>query len=121
MTAFARVGAFPYSSPTSKDAAIFLNGTTSLAAGSYTVQLTDGSNVGGVVMAELYDATPASSFTSTTARLINVSVLKEIGSTAALTAGFTIGGSTGKTLLVRAVGPSLALAPFNLARAMPLR
>jgi hypothetical protein len=46
--------------------------------------------------------------------LINVSVLKELAPGAALTAGFVIDGPTSQTVLVRAVGPSLGLPPFNI-------
>jgi hypothetical protein len=66
----------------------------------------------GTVIAELYDATPSGAFTSTTPRLINVSVLKHIG--AGVTAGFVIGGSSARTVLIRAVGPTLGAAPFNV-------
>ncbi len=50
--AFASVGAFPYSSTTSKDAAVFNQG---LAAGNYTVRISGSGS--GTVIAELYDAT----------------------------------------------------------------
>ena len=40
-------------------------------------------------------------------------MLKNIGS--GLTAGFVIGGSTSKTVLIRAIGPTLAGAPFNVS------
>lgn len=58
-----------------------------------------------MVIAELYDATPAAAFTATTPRLINVSVLKHLGT--GVTAGFVIGGSTARTVLIRAIGPTL--------------
>jgi hypothetical protein len=35
-----------------------------------------------------------------------------------MTAGFAIGGSTAKTVLIRAVGPSLGTPPFNIAGAI---
>jgi hypothetical protein len=106
--AFAAVGAFGYASPASKDAAIFRSGGTALAAGNYTVQVTDASGGAGTVIAELYDATPTGTFNATTPRLINVSVLKNISATGSLTAGFFVGGSTAKTVLIRAIGPGLA-------------
>jgi hypothetical protein len=111
ITAFAQVGAFPYASPTSKDAGMYL---PTLASGNYTVQVSDAGSGSGTVIAEIYDATPGSSFTATTPRLINVSVLKTIGAGTSLTAGFVIGGATSKTVLVRAVGPTLGAAPFNI-------
>ncbi|MDO8540573.1 MAG: lamin tail domain-containing protein [Opitutaceae bacterium] len=113
--AFAQVGAFPYAPPSSKDAGI---SQPALAPANYTVQVSDVGTGAGTVIAELYDATPASAFTATTPRLINVSVLKQIGAGTTLTAGFVIDGPTSKTVLVRAVGPTLGLPPFNIPGVM---
>ena len=115
ITAFSQVGAFNYVSASSKDAAVF---DPALAPGNYTVQISGANGASGVVIAELYDSTPASAFTSTTPRLINVSVLKQIGTGETLTAGFVIGGTTIKTVLIRAVGPTLGAAPFNVSGAL---
>lgn len=101
--AFAAVGAFPYAAPTSKDAAIF---NPAIAPGGYSVRVTGNSGTTGTVIAELYDSTPTHAFTTTTPRLVNVSVLKQIDS--GFTVGFVIGGATPRTVLVRAVGPGLA-------------
>ena len=96
----ASVGAFAFSAPHSKDAAISF---PSLASGANSAKI---SGTGaGMVIAELYDATPAAAFTATTPRLINVSVLKHLGT--GVTAGFVIGGSTARTVLIRAIGPTL--------------
>jgi hypothetical protein len=113
--AFAEVGAFPYGAATSKDAGI---SQTALAPSNYTVQVSDVGSGTGTVIAELYDATADDVFTGTTPRLINVSVLKQIRAGTTLTAGFVIDGSTPKTVLVRAVGPTLGLAPFNVPGVM---
>ncbi len=113
--AFTSVGAFAYASVSSKDAAIF---HPALAAGSYTVQVSGVGGATGTVIAELYDATPAGTSTATTPRLTNVSVLKQIGAGSTLTAGFVIGGATAKTVLIRAIGPALGLAPFNISGTM---
>ncbi len=107
-TAFAQVGAFPYASLTSRDAAVF---NPAVAIGSNSVVVSGIGNAGGTVIAELYDATPAAIVGGTTPRLANVSVLKNLG--AGLTAGFVIGGGSAKTVLIRAVGPTLKSA-FNL-------
>lgn len=96
----AQVGAFPLSGPNSRDAAISL---PSLATGANSAKIS-GSGA-GAVLAELYDATPASAFTATTPRLVNVSVLKHLGG--GVTAGFVIGGATSRTVLIRAIGPTL--------------
>jgi hypothetical protein len=61
------------------------------------------------VIAEFYDATPITAFRATTPRLVNVSVRKQIDAGGSLTAGFVIGGSTAKTVLVRAIGPGLGV------------
>lgn len=43
-----------------------------------------------------------------TPRLINVSELRQVGAGTTLTAGFVVGGSGTKQVLIRAVDPSLA-------------
>jgi hypothetical protein len=116
--AFAQVGAFAYAAPNSKDAALFQSGAAALSPGNYTVQVSDAGTGSGTVIAELYDATPAGTFSASTPRLINVSVLKQIETGAMLTVGFYVGGSTAKTVLIRAVGPSLGQPPFNISSAM---
>ena len=60
------------------------------------------------MIAEIYDATPAESFTGATPRLLNVSVLKPLG--AGFTVGFVVGGNVPKNVLVRAIGPTLGTA-----------
>ncbi len=100
--AMASVGAFPFASDASLDAATLGNITT--RDNSIKVSASDGGK--GTVIAEIYDATPSSNFTSLTPRLINVSVIKPIGS--GFTMGFVIGGVSARTVLIRAVGPGLA-------------
>lgn len=99
-----RVGAFRFISSDSRDAAV----STSFASGDNSVKVSGVGNTTGAVIAEIYDATPNDSFTAATPRLLNVSVLKHIGS--GLTAGFTLGGTTSKNILIRAVGPTLNTA-----------
>ena len=113
--AMAAVGGFAFTGPTSRDAAVATNVTSrdnsvKISAGAFAPTGT------GAVIAEVYDATPAANFTTTTPRLINFSVLKSVG--ASVTLGFVIGGSTSEAVLVRAVGPSLGIAPFNLGGVM---
>lgn len=110
--AFTEAGAFAYTSAASRDAAIFQPG---LAPGNYTVQVSDTGTGTGTVIAELYDSSGAAQ-TATTPRLINVSVLKQI-SASGLTAGFVVGGSTAKGVLIRAVGPTLGTL-FGIGGAM---
>lgn len=103
--AFSQVGAFAYVSGGSRDAAVF---KTDLAPGNNSVVVSGVGNASGTVIAELYDATPAAAVGGATPRLVNVSVLKNLG--AGLTAGFVIGGGSAKKVLIRAVGPTLSSA-----------
>jgi hypothetical protein len=102
--AMAAVGAFAYLGPTSRDATSAL----SVASGDNSVKVSAVGSGTGAVIAEIYDATPAESFTSTTPRLLNVSVLKPLG--AGFTVGFVVGGNISKNVLVRAIGPTLGTA-----------
>jgi hypothetical protein len=100
--AMAAVGAFAYTGPTSRDAATAL----SVASGDNSVKVS-GAGTGSVI-AEIYDATPAANFIGTTPRLVNVSVLKQLGT--GFTLGFVVGGTGAKNVLVRAIGPTLSSA-----------
>lgn len=116
ITAFASVGAFPYANATTKDAALI---QPTISASNWVIQVSDNDAGSGTVIAELYDATSSALFSATTPRLINLSVLKQISRGTTLTVGFVIDGSASKTVLIRAIGPTLALAPFNILDAMP--
>jgi sugar lactone lactonase YvrE len=109
-TAAASVGAFPFVSDDSKDAAIF-NTTVDPSVG-HSIRVSGVNGSSGTVIAELYDTTPTDQMTATTPRLINVSLIKNAGERTTL--GFYIVGSSPVKVLVRAVGPTLALDPFNV-------
>jgi hypothetical protein len=98
----AQVGAFPFTNPTSTDASIPLTSV----GGSFSVHLASNDGSVGSGMAEIYDGT--SGFTPSTPRLINISARAASSATTLLTAGFVISGSAAKTVLIRAVGPTLA-------------
>jgi len=103
----AQVGAFAFTSTASKDAALL---SSALGSGSYTVQINGVGNATGIALAEIYDTSSGNSFTSTTPRLVNISARTQVGTGAdILITGFAIGGSTSKTLLIRAVGPTLSI------------
>jgi hypothetical protein len=102
--AMTAVGAFAYASPTSLDAAL----AVSVPAGDSSVRVSSVGGGGGTVLAEVYDATPSGAFSVSTPRLLNVSVLKQLGT--GLTAGFVVGGTGTKYVLIRAVGPTLGTA-----------
>jgi hypothetical protein len=95
--AFAELGAFQFAAG-SKDAAMIakLDGASSVQANG---------GVGGVILVEAYDTLPGNS-----QRLINVSARNRVGSGPdILIAGFNIAGAGTKRLLIRAVGPTLAV------------
>ncbi len=100
----ARLGAFPYLSADSKDAALYL---PSVSRSDYTMHVTGAAVVSGVALAELYDASAAPP--PGTPRLVNVSARSQVGTGAdVLIAGFVLVGNTSKTILLRGVGPTLA-------------
>ncbi len=102
-----QVGAFPFTNNSTKDAALY---RPNFNAGSSSVWITSGGGDTGVALAELYDATPSATFTATTPRLTNVSARTQVGTgNDMLFAGFTISGTAFKTVLIRAVGPTLGL------------
>ena len=101
---FSQLGAFAFTS-NSRDAAIHTNFAVSASV------LADGA-IGGAVLVEAYDALPGNS-----QRLVNVSARNQVGTGAdILIAGFSVGGSGTKRLLIRAVGP--ALTAFGVGGAL---
>jgi sugar lactone lactonase YvrE len=110
--AFASVGAFAYVNATSLDAA----SVATIGAGDNSVKVSATGNGTGTVIAELYDTASFVSMTTATPRLVNVSVLKHLGT--GLTAGFVIDGTAAKRVLIRAVGPTIGAAPFNVPGAV---
>ena len=103
-SAMAAVGAFAYTGPTSRDAAVVLT----VAGGDNSVRVSAADNGTGRVIAELYDANPAAGLTGVEPRLVNASVLQQVGT--GFTAGFVVGGTSVKHVLIRAVGPTLGSA-----------
>ena len=97
--------AFPLSNQASLDAAV----AQPFAAGADTVQVSGNGAASGTALAEVYDNTPTASYTLATPRLINLSAKNQIVAGGSMTAGFVVGGSTAKTVLIRATGPALAL------------
>jgi arabinogalactan endo-1,4-beta-galactosidase len=113
-SAAAAVGAFAWTTPSSHDSAI----DTTLSTGSYTLQVAGQVGDSGVALAEVYDATPAGASTPATPRLVNLSARVQVGTGGnILIAGFAIGGTTAKTVLVRASGP--ALTAFSVPGVLP--
>jgi len=96
-TAFATVGAFPLAA-NSFDAALLRS-----IEGGRTLQINGG--VGGNVLVEAYDSASGNAI-----RFVNVSSRSHVGSGAdILVAGFTVLGTAPKTVLIRAIGPTLGV------------
>jgi hypothetical protein len=81
----------------------------SVGQGPYTVLASGKNGTTGIVLTEIYDATPSGSVTANTSRLTNISARALAGTgDGVLIAGFAIQGTTAKTLLIRGIGPTLA-------------
>jgi hypothetical protein len=114
LAAATRVGAFAYSSANSKDAALL----TSRPAGACSVQISAATGAAGTALAEIYDASPVAEVTAMTPRLVNVSARAQVSpGDGVLIAGIVIGGTGSRTVLIRAVGPTLGIfgVPGTLA------
>jgi len=112
--AASQVGASAWTDPSSHDSAIL----TSLPVGAYTAQVAGASGDTGVALVELYDTTPAGTWTTASPHLVNTSTRVNVGTGSnILIVGFVVGGSTPETLLIRASGP--ALIPFGVTGTLP--
>jgi uncharacterized repeat protein (TIGR03806 family) len=110
---FSATGAFALPSG-SRDAAV----VAQLPSGAYTVQLTGVGNASGVALIELYDADVPNP--GSTSRLVNTAVRAQVGLGAnILIPGLVVSDGAPKTVLIRAVGPGIAAAPFNVAGTLP--
>jgi len=114
-TTFSQLGAFSLSDRLSKDAVVLAGG---LAPGAYTVEVGAPSGSSGIVLAEMYDLNASGPVSVSSPRLVNLSCLKQVEPRDILTVGFVISGATTKKVLVRAVGPTLGFAPFNIPGSM---
>ncbi|MEY2880907.1 MAG: hypothetical protein RLZZ15_3287 [Verrucomicrobiota bacterium] len=101
----AGVGAFALPDVASKDAVLAANP----GAGAFSAIVSGKAGATGVALAEIYDTSPVAAVTATTPRLINLSARSQIGlGNQGLFAGFVITGTAARTILVRAIGPTLA-------------
>ena len=109
------LGAFPLANTSSKDSALYL----SPAGGVYSAKVTGVGGTTGIVLAEIYDAA-GTVYTPSNPRLVNVSARAQVGiGDGVLIAGFVIDGVTSRTVLIRAVGPTLTAYGVNGALADP--
>lgn len=109
---FTSLGAFQFSSATSRDAALIVT----LPSGAYSASVSGVGNTSGIAIIEVYEigTTPGST------RLTSLSSRAMVGTGAAVTIpGINISAGAGtRRLLIRAAGPALAPPPFNLAGAI---
>ena len=113
----AAVGAFSWGSAATADSALY---EPVLASGNYTAEIAGKIGDTGIALVEVYDATPAGTFTLSSPRLTNLSARVQVGTGAnGVFAGFVIGGTGNETVLIRASGPALALSPFKLTGTLP--
>lgn len=106
---FAATGAFPLGTG-SADAALVLR----VPGGPTTARVR--APGGGAVLAEIYDPSPGSE-----AKVVNLSALTRVGLGAqGVAAGFTVSGAGSKRVLIRALGPQLALYGISTALKDPI-
>ncbi|MDO8543757.1 MAG: immunoglobulin domain-containing protein [Opitutaceae bacterium] len=105
-----RAGAFPFRQG-SQDAALL----RTLAPGAYTVVVGGGT---GIALAEVYEVMESNE-TPGMRRLVNVSARGPVIPGSPLIAGFVISGAGPQRVLIRGVGPTLGVAPFNVAGVLP--
>jgi probable HAF family extracellular repeat protein len=105
-SAFASVSAFPLA-PGSADSALL----EMLPTGAYTSTVTGVNSTTGIALAEIYDEDFGDASTS----LLNISARANVGAGPnVLIAGFVVEGALPATVLLRGIGPSLGLPPYNL-------
>jgi len=105
------LGAFQFHGG-SRDAALL----ATLPPGNYSAVVSGVGDTTGVALVEAYDADPDAA-TSRTRRLVNIATRGFVGEGEdALIAGLVVNGPGPRTFLIRAVGPTLAKAPFNVHR-----
>jgi glucose/arabinose dehydrogenase len=96
-------------------ALLVLQDATAGSTGTYTCTVTN--TAGSVLSAPAALAVDA---TAPSPRLIDISTRGQVGTGAnLLIAGFVVGGTTSKTVLIRASGPAIGAAPFNVPGTLP--
>jgi hypothetical protein len=110
LTTSGNLGAFALQDA-SADAVLLVD----LQPGQYSVVTDDGALQSGVAIVELYDADDGGG----TARLINISNRGFVGAgDSIMIPGYVVSSEGPKTLLIRAVGPTIGAAPYNVPGAL---
>ena len=115
-TAFPLAGAFGLPAG-SKDASLVF--AVPAAGGGYTANVSGVGGLTGVGLVEVYDVT-AGPATVDSPRLINVATRGEVAAGAPLIAGFVLGGTQSRRVLLRAAGPALGALGVAPALADPV-
>ncbi len=111
------VGAFPFTDPASRDAALL----TSFASGAYTLQIQSKDGGAGIVLTEIYETVLPSASHSSLPRLSNVSARATVGTGEdILIAGFAVAGHGARRVLIRGAGPALEAFGVSGALANPV-
>jgi len=95
-----QVGAFPFANG-SADSALLL----SLIPGNHTAQVVAADSSTGSTLIEMYDA---DSDANSVSHVVNISSRGRVAAGQTLSAGFVIGGSVSRQILIRGIGPALA-------------
>ena len=107
-SAASRLGAFQFR-PGSRDSALLVT----LDPGNYTA-VVSGNTANGIALVEAYDADTDVAL-ARTRKLVNIATRGQVNSgDNVLIAGLVVAGPGPRSYLIRAVGPTLANAPFNV-------
>jgi hypothetical protein len=115
-SAFPLAGAFGLPAG-SKDASLVF--AVPAAGGGYTANVSGLGGLTGVGLVEVYDVTAGPAMLGSP-RLINVATRGEVAAGAPLIAGFVLGGTQPRRVLLRAVGPALGALGVSQALADPV-
>jgi hypothetical protein len=111
--AASRLGAFQFKAG-SRDSAVL----ATLPPGNYSAVVSGVNNTTGVALVEAYDA-DSDAAVGRTRKLVNIATRGQVGAGSnVLIAGLVVAGPGPRTYLIRAIGPTLAKAPFNVSGAL---
>ncbi len=104
-----QISATAYAPPNGNESALI----ATLAAGSYTAIVQGYQGATGVSLVDVFELNANST------RMVNISTRGNVGvNDNVLIGGLIVSGSTNKSVLIRALGPTLGQAPYSLAGAL---